>query len=397
MTTFRLLNTPIGDINKLDVNFEKCMTFILKNVGLREVPKEYFLQFSRLESIELQENELTELNFKVGPSVTFIDLSCNKLYRGAIKEVPPDTVELIDMTGNPYHSYMELQHIGEVVYGNGRQVNHQAIQRVEERRRRPVVMAEAVVEGQIVEAQVVEGQVVEPISEDSKNYITGVHNPNIQNNIRANIVYLLSQVRCPNYFEELCVAFHTKERANAPKQGFITRMFVSKMKEHEKEFRKLLEFYNSFENEIVYDYTNDLATTLPRIIEGVWSIAKESKHRDDILESLYAQMIDGRDYCFVAKYTRVINSLSSFDNNIKVTGLTVAEMVSMQLQFALEMYTTRPVFRERMSMFLDEVGISVNDKIFWMEAVEGFIEEHHVPEEEPIEQEYEVVDGIVID
>lgn len=377
--SFIRLNEEIEDIAALEIPLD-VISIELCNCSITEVkPDDFFLKFARLETINLQGNKLTRLNFIIPPSVTYIDISFNNLDKGVLglrnKDIitveVPDTLETIVTTGNPYHFVIELQNAGIVINGNGTHYNpRMGYPNLVNRRN-------AVRHNRYEEKE-------EEEDKPAGNVVIDVHHSQVQDNIRKSIEYLMKQPRDKYYLTEMIRMYekpsfisdmmlnirinkYKLQYSNSTSNSWGRDNFDNNIKET---FISLLIYYNSFTNELVYDYTKGLKTSMPRILEAIWSVTKNSDKCMDILESLLGQMKDGRLYCFVGKYTRVINSLVTFDSNILINDISIEDKIRNKIEQLTAKEMPVEEIKKELKEYMDELKVSVDKQQPWLDALD---------------------------
>lgn len=389
--TFKIINVPVDDITMLEVPLH-VTTFVCYGCSLRSIPVDFFMKFNNIESIELQKNNLTEISFEIPQTVTLIDLADNKLDRNAIMTYIPETIENIIVSGNPYHNFMALENARHVTYNSVVMTNNKVIEEENEKkkldkerqREREIQIQE---ERDIIRRQ---RKIMRQYGDDDDDRINlndklivnnkyndadlNVHNYDMQNRIRGNITYLLKKPRNLNYIKEM-IKTHEQIQPTKIKNIFDKIMCVFNNNDDDKDFEKMLIYYNNFTNNIIYDYENELTTTIPRLIEAIWSTAVIMNKKEDILASLYGQMIDGYKMCFVGKYTRVVNSLASFDNNIEIMGLTVQVLIQNKIEMLQKMRDV-PTDKlcEELIDYMNKNEVSKEEQKPWIDAFKEYFE-----------------------
>ncbi len=362
--TYRQINTNVDDITALDIPLDS-VAIILCNTGLKNVPEDFFLKFNHLESIELQNNNLTEMCFVIPPTVTFINMAGNKLDRNSIKTVIPETVETIDMTGNPYHNFTALQNAGIINYGNVTVTNQRMIAE-EERRVREEIEHRRVHGIERFERRQ-EAQVV-----------VDVHHRRLQENVRKSIEYLLrynNPGTKSSYIKNMCFRYHNGDYLKYMNPGCG--------------FYRLLKYYTSFDNDIVYDYENDKVCQIGDLLNSIWNIAKDSENCSNIIGSLRHQLEDGEKYCFVGKYTRVLNSMTSFDDNIVIDFISNNEKISNEYSFLKTKGLDRETMVTKMTKYMDSIGIIKDEQGPWIDAVNDEYDAKEAEQKEAEQKEAE--------
>jgi hypothetical protein len=444
--TFSILNREIKDLDALEKEIPEGVTVIvLYNASIQSIPRDFFTRFVFLESIELSKNCLTEITFTIPFTVSHIDLSHNLLDRGAIKTCVPNTVETVIMTGNPYHNFLQLENVGETIYGNTTQVgkwkNPQRLyspirtaprgfsKKIQKRSvaelkehnennenkepkeqkennenneskepQEPQEPEQEMKEESVELKEETEGEGCEEIEESEEPVrepdIVGVHQTQLQDNLKKSITYLLSKEPSKDYLEEMPLRYKEYKEYNQKNSGIFSRfigLFSTEGSDSDSDsvenFERLLTLYNSFANDIIYDYDKELMTNIPRLLESFWTIAKNSEYCHDILESLYYQMIDGENLCFIGKYARIINSLTSYDNKVFVVGESISELLERRITILdkdMKQGYTFKLALEELVKYMDSMDLIQQDREPWIQAFKDAYE--------PIEEEYEKVD-----
>lgn len=381
--SFIRLNEEIEDISNLDIPLD-IISIELCSCSITEInPDDFFLKFTRLETINLQNNKLTRLNFIIQPSVTYIDISNNYLDKGVpglrnkdiITVDIPDTLETIITTGNPYHFVIELQNAGIVINGNGTHYNP---------RMGYPNLVKKIRHGPAFYDSDDDDDDDNAVNKPAGNVVIDVHHSQIQDNIRKSIEYLMKQSRNKHYIIEMIRMY---EKPNFIKDMFLNsritgyKLLYSNSTNNswgrdnfdvniKESFGSLLIYYDSFTNELIYDYSKGLVTTMSRILEAIWAVTKNSVKCMDILESLFGQMKDGKLYCFVGKYTRVINSLSTFDSNIMINDITTEDKIRNKIEQLKAKEITCEEIKKELKEYMDELKVPDTNQQPWLDALD---------------------------
>ncbi len=208
----------------------------------------------------------------------------------------------------------------------------------------------------------------QPFHEPFHQPPVNVHETIIQNNTKKSIKYLLKTYETipynKNYIKD--IKMYIAENSSFW-YYFYNIDFVCK----NGKFFKLLNFYNKLSNEVVYDYSKESKCKIHTLMERIWETSKNRKDINSIIENLYHQMSEGKDVCFVGRYTRIINTLSSFDENIE-QDIPFSEKFSIELTKLKAKYTRNDDIIRDIKEFVKKSSVSEEDKIVWTNAIEEY-------------------------
>lgn len=393
MTSFIQINQNIDDITVLDIPIN-VISIVLNNNNISSIPKNFFKQFKNLENIELAHNKISVLDFIIGSKVSSLDLSYNLLDKNSIKEIPY-YLSFIDVTGNIYHNFQDLQPIYTITYGNVTLTNEKSISNIITKKynkfksNMPQVLPDIdnnnddfnyindfnrlnhqyrindnddTDEDDNVTDNYNDNVVANVIDQNILTNNQNVHYTKIQENVRKTITYIISKKKKQNYIEILEKIYRK-----------YNRTFFYFMNNN---FNKLLNTYNECTSEIVYSYSgHGKVCTISDLLNGICTIINDTtdeKIQSSMITSLYLQMVDGVSQCFVGKYTRIVNSLSSFDNNINIVNSTISEQMSNKISQLIAQKLDKEQILEIIIPFMKKLSLSKEDQKIWLDSIEDF-------------------------
>lgn len=192
-----------------------------------------------------------------------------------------------------------------------------------------------------------------------------VHQTIIQENIRESIAFLMNSYdKFPKDFNyvhdmsEFYANLKLKDEKSITYENFVL---------HYKKIKKNILFYTDNNESIVYDYKDNKVCKMKHILERIWAYAKNDKNCDSIIINLYFQMKEGLDVCFVGQFTRLVNSLSSFINEIEI--MSINEKISNEIIKLKNQEFENDLIVEIMKEFMEHLKVSENDQKHWITAI----------------------------
>ena len=358
MTDFLITDEKLYNLTDLEIPLE-VFSISLRKCFIRNIPKNFFMKFKNLETIDLYANSLESFDFNIPESVTTIDLSYNKIKSIDIEDVK--NLEYVNLSFN-FMEYFPLN-LENIRYD----INNNNIPETFINQREIKLAFGFNNENGINNRDNVNGFGIQGENGFRNPRIkNNVHETNIQESTRKSILYLMDKSfqlypEEPNYIEEIMEYYRKK------KYNFITRPIVSIFSFLEPS-KILLKYYDSFENHIVYDYNNNKFVTNSQILERIWAHAKNSDKCDSIITNLFIQMKDGKNYCFVGKYTRLVNTLSSFVENV-AAEIPIKTKISNKVVILKNKGLSNEELLNQMKEFMDELEISEEEQEPWLDAI----------------------------
>lgn len=347
-TTFYLSNTYDIDINTLEIH-DSVTSIAIRCCRLRNINNEFFKRFTKLETIDLHGNALESLNFFIPDTVTNLDVSYNKIYDESFIGFNLGNLEYINL------EYNFLSCVPDIIKNIRFNTNGNSFS--DQRRIIKNVMNQY--SGQPVYRQIQQEQ------QQLQLPPVNVHETIVQNNTMKSIKYLIKTYdEIPyniNYLTEL--KMYISENSSFWYYFYTIDGLCKNGK-----FFKLLNLYDTITNQVIYDYSNESKCKIHTLLERIWETSKNKKDINSIVENLYYQMSEGKDVCFVGKYTRIINTLSSFDENIE-QDIPFSEKFSIELTKLKAKYVNNNYIIRDITEFVKNSNISEEDRTVWIDAI----------------------------
>ncbi len=347
--TFYLSGTYDIDINTLEIQ-DDTMSIAIRSCKLRNVDNEFFKRFTKLETIDLFDNALESLNFFIPDTVTNLDISYNRIHDESFIGFDVGKLEHINLEYNFLSRVPDqIKNISFNVDGNNFSEQRRIIKNVMNRQPfQPFYQVLQIIQDQQFERP--------PVN---------VHETVVQNNTMKSIKYLLKTYdKIPyngNYLIDL--KMYISENSS-----FWYYFYTVGSSYKNGKFFKLLDLYDTLTNQVIYDYSKESKCRIHSLLERIWETSKNKKDINSIVENLYHQMSEGKDVCFVGKYTRIINTLSSFDENIE-QDIPFSEKFSIELTKLKAKYINNNDIIRDITEFVKNSNISEEDKTVWINAV----------------------------
>jgi len=330
------------------ISFRKCCIF--------KIPVEFFNDFPNLESIDLYANSIEYLNFNLPKTLTALDISYNRVKEVSM-EILPDSLEYINLSYNflteippfPTKINVSLDHNNietSVLHRNLLGVlNNDVNLNIRFNNARPGL-------------QYNQGLV---------NNTQTVHDKQIQENIRTTIKYLIIDISEkypyePNYISDI-LHFYTVSNLKLNRfSKYFSGSYWS--------MKYLLNYYNSFEDIIVYSYEPYLSCTMSQLLERIWAFSKEHPSGISIIGNLYIQLKEGVPYCFVGKYTRLINTLTSFVSGLNTDFISINDKIGNKIVYLQRKFITNDQIKVKIREYMISLGVSEEDMKPWIDALD---------------------------
>lgn len=349
-STYVLKNKHNVDIETLIIN-KDIISISLVSCKIRKIPRNFFERFTKLESIDLYDNYLESVDFIVPNSVTNMNLSYNMIEKFEINTLLSEKLEYVDLRYNKLtESPSCLTNIRKNLEGNNFSYQNYIIKnnfRPQQEDPRQAVPRHVVI---------------------SKN-IPNVHDTHIQTNTMKSIEILInsydSEKYNPNFMLEI------KQYLFSSKFNYKFNKYLNPFGRNMK-FINELKYYHTLNSDIVYNYVNYKTCKIYQMIERVWNFAKTSEYKISVIENMIIQVLDGKWYCFVGKYTRLINTIVAFHKNMAI-HIPFSEKFSNELNKMGGVKNEKSL--EHMEKFVKDSGIKLEDKEIWLNAIKEFFEE----------------------
>jgi len=381
----------LTDITGLEIPLD-VLEISIQSCRVDNVPKDFFMKFIYLETLNLQNNYIPIVP-DLPPNVTYLNMSYNRLTEFNYDAINNQRLEVLDVKYNLIAEFPRIQHKpeGMIIYYKGNNRDYDAHNELD-------FFAQQAMLRRL--GRNVRGENREIIDNRQKTLeATNVHNSAIQSNTHKSIEYLLSTIPTENDL----IYTPSKDRFKYDSSyclgiidvyGSIIRDELSCMQKLFGSsgnlilgYRTLLKTYDELTTTIVYDYGQDKGCTMSQILERVWVISKYKSRKLDngmivyeprsideqksIISNLIIQMEDGEKVCFVGKFTRVVSSLVSFDENIKLE-------ISFPVRFgnAVDYFKMKGEYtKQNLIRFVDDSELADHEKRTWIQSIDDMFEE----------------------
>lgn len=184
--------------------------------------------------------------------------------------------------------------------------------------------------------------------------VQNVHLTSIQGSMKANIQYILSYV---------------------PKDSVLDKQRFILLLKDTLQLETVL--FNDIQNLLDYKhYHSGYQATYYDVLYKVFYICKESEHKHDLLKILKHEIIDGIRTCLTGQITRLVNTLSGYDPNIKVTISKNEELansvIAIRKKYAL-MYPDEEQYIIELTpavlQMLEDLCIEEPEQVAWLEYI----------------------------
>ena len=348
-TFIKIYECKIKDFNKLkkyiiDKYGSNQTEFIISKCFLFEIPIDFFDEFKQITNIDLSQNLIKELNFNLPTNLVSLNMSYNDLGSGITIQLPNTlenlnisythvkTLDNIDIKINVNYYYSDVPYIVQRpnVINNGRQ-NQQ------------------------------------PIINDHQNKEKNVNVHDVQDNIKLLIQKLMSNdsfsIYPPvqDYINELLNIFI--------KANKINKHCPSRNSSYSS-FKRYLLMYDNIDECIIYDYNLNKKCKIKHLLERICLYIKINIFQNEMIENLHKEMIEGATFCFVGKYTRILNTLITFVDEFKIDLISDNDKISNRIIQLKKQYTDINKIIKKIKEFMDNLEISKENQQIWINALE---------------------------
>jgi hypothetical protein len=382
----------LTDIAQLDIPLD-VIEISVQSCRITNCPKDFFMRFTLLESLNLQNNYIS-LVPDLPPNVTYLNLSYNKLTEFNIDAINNPRLEVIDVKYNLMPEYPTIEHKPEglIIYYKGNNRNYDAHNELD-------FFAQQAHMRRM--GRNVRNRGDGPIIDNHQKIIeaTNVHDSAIQSNTHKSIEYLLETIPTDDevryypdrevfrYDNSYCVGIMDVYAGIITEEMTCMQKLFGNSGNLILSHRTLLRVYDDLDTTIMYDYGRDKGCTMSQLLERIWVCSRFKKrklkngeiiteHRSEeeqknIISNLVIQMEDGKDMCFVGKFTRVVSALVSFDENIKLE-------ISFPIRFgnAVDYFKAKGQYtRENLSRFVEDSELEPHEKRTWIYSINEMFED----------------------
>ena len=383
-------DVKLTDITELAIPLD-VIEISVQSCRVDNVPKDFFMKFIFLETLNLQNNYIPILP-DLPPNLTYLNMSYNRLTDFNLDAVNNQKLEVVDIKYNLIPQYPNIQHKPEglILYYKGNNKNYDAHNELD-------FFAQQAL-GRRMARNVKGGG---PAIDNRQKILeaTNVHDSAIQSNTHKSIEYLLDSIPTeddiryypekqflkydPSYCLGIIEIYGTiiKDELSCMQRlfGSTGNLILN--------YRTILREYDDLRTIIMYDYSLDKGCTMSQILERIWVNSKFKKiklengriaieprtvdEQKSIISNLIIQMEDGEKVCFVGKFTRVVSSLVSFDENIKLE-------ISFPIRFgnAVDYFKAKGKYtKENLITFVNNSELEDHEKRTWNQSINEMFED----------------------
>ena len=123
------------------------------------------------------------------------------------------------------------------------------------------------------------------------------------------------------------------------------------------------------------DVHSQFGVTYKSLLKQVWAIIQEHEHRIAIEDVLFQEMDDSKYVCFTGRFTRTLNALTGFIEQVQI-GIDSKEQMGNQIAMAVKKAKDKLgddfIVEARMNVkkILDEFEVSEMEQAAWLDAIE---------------------------
>jgi hypothetical protein len=329
---------------------------------------------SELEDINLSGNDIEELNTSIPHTVKTIDLDFNRLRKINYELISPDTKLSVaynfitqqppqthinnvkcdhnDIPDGIYRVNVEPADIQQIPVHQRLNINYQPYNYIQ-----PPI------------------RYIRPITNkihgtDAQN----VHNSSIQMSANKSLDYVLSykpKTEIPYNLDEIILNEYNNNKIN---KSFIRKQLNKLSNKFAKVGLKSAPPIKYWMN--ANDIHSQFGVTYKTLIKQVWAIIQDHEHKDAIKEVLFQELDDSINVCFTGRFTRALNSLTGFIEQVQI-GLSSGEQMQNQITMAIKNCKKKfskeefqEEARKEVKKILDEFEISQFEQEAWLDAIE---------------------------
>jgi len=355
-----------NNVNLIDIEpliNENVTIITLESCKIRNIPENFFIKFKKLESLVLKDNYLEEIDFYLPENLTYLDISFNKI-NGLKEKYINNKLEYLDISYNFLKFVPKfIDDLEIVIYTKENNFDTKKFLIIESNKQRKI-------EIDINDEKINNGR---PVNNIIRNKNKNVHETQIQENTRKSIDFLINNTGRetnynPDYIDEIIKA--RKKQKLTYKNYFLDFLFNFQELISYTKFKTLLKLYDSItDSRIIYDYEKDRDCKISDIIERIWHLSKDHQDLDSILENLYTQIDDGKLTCFVGKYTRLLNTIYSFDLGVK-NKLAFNDLFNNEIERLRKSKLTTEQLQKSAKVFINDSEETLDEKKIWLDAIE---------------------------
>jgi hypothetical protein len=159
-----------------------------------------------------------------------------------------------------------------------------------------------------------------------------VHNSSIQTSTNSSLYYVMHYVPKNPQPEDLITEVIRAYKKNTVDKSRIRKLFYG-ISRNLAETAILVPPIREWclRNDIHSQY----GVTYKTLLKQVWAIIHDNEHKDAMKEVLFQEMDDSRHVCFTGRFTRTLNALTGFIEEVKI-GINSKEQMGNQISMAIK-------------------------------------------------------------
>ena len=124
-----------------------------------------------------------------------------------------------------------------------------------------------------------------------------------------------------------------------------------------------------------------LCVTWGEVFDRVWNRIQKSSHRNDLIQRLKEEMIESNGMCFTGRFTRLVNVLSGFFDDIQLRISDedqIVAKINLAKQQAMNETMDQPermnhVWLQKTTKFLQELALSEEQIEVWTHPIKAVL------------------------
>lgn len=308
-----------------------------------------------LENIDLYDNYIYEIGSMVPSNVQAIDISFNKLRKIEYNKLGNENIKITA-------SFNFLTEVPPEPFKRNMIYDHNEIKEVRTR------VLDVPMEGPNIptRARIASSPKVE-IGKIVYSNPQSVHTSSVQNDVNKSLNYILNYVsknrigrNNEDFIEEIkhvCVDYMRKKK-------FVYRFFPTQW------LKARIIPIDVWCNDTTIHSIHGV--TYKTLLKKVWEIIRDHEHREELENVLCDELDESRGMCFTGRFTRTINCLSGFVEEIRV-GISEREQMQNQIAACVEQCRNKgfdiELIKKKVDDILSEFQVPLLEREAWIEAI----------------------------
>lgn len=309
-----------------------------------------------LENIDLYDNHIYDISVLVPINVHAIDISFNKLRKIEYNKLENNNIKITA-------SFNFLTEVPPKIFRTNMIYDHNEIKETRAR------VLDVPMEGPNIptRTQIASLPKVE-IGKIVYSNPQSVHTSSVQNDVNKSLMYILnynSRNRIGNIDKTFIDKIKRVCMDNMRKNNFFYRLIPRKWLEE-----KIIPVEAWCKDSTIH---SSHGVTYKTLLMRVWEIIQDHEHREELERVLCEELNDSRGLCFTGRFTRTINCLSGFIEEVRV-GISEREQMQNQIASCVEKCRKErfeiDITKNKVNDILDEFQVPLLEREAWIEAIE---------------------------